>query len=396
MAQSPLKAPPDLSSKALRVAVYARVSTARQAEADLSIPDQISQANNWCIRHGHELVSEYIEPGASGMDENRPVFQKMLSDAKIQPRPFDLILVHSFSRFARDNFAYAFAKRGLKRAGVALQSISQPLSDDATGNLVEAILTAVDAHHSEENAKHTSRAMKENARQGFWNGSRAPFGYVTVEAERRGEKIKKKLQIVEEEAAIILRVFDLYRGVEGLQHGVKAIASKLNQERITFRGKPFMISNVHRILTDEVYAGRHYFNRRDTRAQQDRPRDQWIPVDVPPIISRETFDLVQEQLAERAPRKTPARIVSSPTLLTGIATCAHCGAGMTLRTGKGYRYYACAGRAQKGPTRCSGCAVPMPKVDGTVIDPPPNRFLRLNGCVCWWRGISIRPGPTPS
>ena len=40
---------------------------------------------------------------------------------------------------------------------------------------------------------------------------------------------------------------------------------------------------------------------------------------------------------------------------------------MTLRTGKGYRDYACAGRAQKGPTRCGGCAVPMPKVDEAVL-----------------------------
>lgn len=331
---------PPFQDQPLRVAVYARVSTIRQAEADLSIPDQIGQAKNWCLRQGYELVQEYIEPGASGMDENRPVFQKMLADAKVQPRPFDLILVHSFSRFARDNYAYAFAKRGLKKADIGLQSISQPLSDDATGNLVEVILTAVDAHHSEENAKHTSRAMKENARQGFWNGSRAPFGYIAAVAERRGEKVKKKLAIVEAEAVIIRHIFDLYRGTEGLQFGIKAIVTKLNAEGVLFRGKPFMISNVHRILIDEIYAGRHYFNRRDTRAQRDRPSTEWIPIEVPPIVSREIFNLVQEQLTERAPRTTPARVVNSPTLLTGIATCAHCGAGMTLRTGKGYRYYA--------------------------------------------------------
>jgi DNA invertase Pin-like site-specific DNA recombinase len=356
------------TAQPLRVAVYARVSTVRQAEADLSIPDQLAQAKSWSARLGHELVREYIEPGASGTDESRPVFQQMLSDARTQPRPFDIILVHSFSRFARDNLAYAIAKQTLKKAGISIQSISQPLSDDPTGELVEAVLTAVDAHHSRENAKHTSRAMKENARQGFWNGSPAPFGYVAAEAERRGDKIKKKLEVNEAEAAIVRRIYDFYRGSEGPQYGVKAIASKLNAEGTTFRGKPFMISNVHRILTDEVYAGRHYFNRRDTRAKLDRPREDWIPVEVPAIIPRAAFELVREQLAERAPRKTPARIVSSPTLLTGIAVCAHCGAGMTLRTGKGYRYYACAGRAQKGPTSCGGCAVPIPKTDQAVID----------------------------
>jgi hypothetical protein len=128
-----------------------------------------------------------------------------------------------------------------------------------------------------------------------------------------------------------------------------------------------MISNVHRILTSQAYAGRHFFNVRDSKSGGIRQQADWIAVDVPALVPQETWEAVQEQLAERAPHNTAARIVNSPTLLTGIATCGRCGAGMTLRTGKGYRYYACAGRAQKGPTRCGGCAVPMPKVDEAVL-----------------------------
>ncbi len=351
----------------MRVALYARVSTVRQAEADLSIPDQVRQAEAWCARQGYELVRKYIEPGASGTDETRPVFTEMLRDARASPKPFDIILVHSFSRFARDNFTYAIAKVSLKKAGILVQSITQPLNDDSQGEMIEGIIVNFDAYNSKEISKHTARGMKENARQGFWNGSKPPFGYSAVEAERRGEKIKKKLALLESEAGVVRRIFDLYRGVEGGQYGIKAIVVKLNAEGITFRGKPFMISNVHRILTNETYAGRHFFNVKDTKSDTVRPQADWIAVDVPSIITREVWEAVQTQLAERAPHKTPARIVNSPTLLTGIATCAHCGAGMTLRTGKGYRYYACAGRAQKGPTRCGGCAVPMTKVDEAVL-----------------------------
>lgn len=328
----------------------------------------MKQAEDWCSRHGHRLVKQYIEPGASGTDDSRPVFSEMLEDAKAAPKQFDIVLVHSLSRFARDGLIYALAKRALSKSGISIQSISQPLNDDSTGEMVESIIVAFDSFTSKEIGKHTSRAMKENARQGFWNGSRPPFGYDAIEAERRGDKVKKKLAINEAEAIIVRRVFDLYRGIEGPQYGVKAIASKLNGEGVTFRGKPFMISNIHRILTAETYAGRHWFNVTDTKTGATRPQAEWIAVDVPPIITRDTFELVQTQLADRAPQKIAARIVSSPTLLTGIAECAHCGAGMTLRTGKGYRYYACAGRAQKGPTRCGGCAVPMPKVDAAVLD----------------------------
>jgi site-specific DNA recombinase len=351
----------------LRVAVYARVSTSRQAEADLSIPDQIHQAKQWCDRQGGELTLQYIEPGASGTDENRPVFSEMIDHAKSSPKPFDVILVHSFSRFARDHLTYAIAKMSLNKAGVQIQSITQPLNDDPTGQMVEAILVTFDAYASKENAKHTSRAMIENARQGFWNGSRPPFGYDAVEAERRGEKIKKKLAVNDEEAQVVKRIFGLYLGAEGRQYGVKAIAAKLNGEGVTFRGKPFMISNVHRILTSETYTGRHWFNVSNSKSGRLRPQGEWVATTVPAIISAETFETIQLQLADRAPQKTPARVVNNPTLLTGIAVCGNCGAGMTLRTGKGYRYYACAGRAQKGPTRCGGCAVSMPKVDQIVL-----------------------------
>ena len=82
-----------------RAVVYARVSTGRQAEADLSIPDQIRQAEHWCQQNGVALTHRYLEPGASGTDENREVFQEMLADARRKPRPFDTVLVHSFSRF---------------------------------------------------------------------------------------------------------------------------------------------------------------------------------------------------------------------------------------------------------------------------------------------------------
>jgi hypothetical protein len=209
--------------------------------------------------------------------------------------------------------------------------------------------------------------MKENARQGFWNGSTAPFGYIAIDAERRGDNVKRVLSIKDDEARIVHRIYDLYLGVETLQFGVKAIVSKLNGEGISFRGKPFMISRVHRILTSETYTGTFWFNVTDTKTKQVRPRSEWVRMETPLLINREVFDEVQEQLASRAPKKRAPRLVNSPTLLTGIATCAHCGAGMTLQTGKSYRYYACAGRAQKGPTRCGGCAVSMPKVDSAVL-----------------------------
>jgi hypothetical protein len=135
--------------------------------------------------------------------------------------------------------------------------MTQEFGADTTGNLIRQILGSFDEYQSRENAKHTLRAMQENARQGFWNGAQPPFGYRTVEAGRRGHKVKKVLALEQAEAAVVRRIFDLALGRAGLPLGVKAIVNRLNAEGCRHRGKPFHISSVHRILTAATYTGLH-------------------------------------------------------------------------------------------------------------------------------------------
>jgi DNA invertase Pin-like site-specific DNA recombinase len=80
-----------------------RVSTGRQADSDLSIPDQRRQAKGYCASRGWEIVADYVEPGASATDDRRPEFQRMIDAATAKPPAFDVILVHSFSRFSAIN-----------------------------------------------------------------------------------------------------------------------------------------------------------------------------------------------------------------------------------------------------------------------------------------------------
>ena len=111
-----------------------------------------------------------------------------------------------------------------------------------------------------------------------------------------------------------------------------------------------------------------------------------------PIVPKEDFERVQATLAARAPRSTPPRAVNCPTLLTGLARCKTCGAGMTLRTGKGgrYRYYVCAGRAQKGVTACPGQSISMDALDGMVLE-----ALTEQRRACSQGGGSVPPSATP-
>jgi site-specific DNA recombinase len=183
-----------------KAALYLRVSTVRQAEKELSIPDQRRQGGAYCKAKGWTVIQEFEERGASATDDKRPVFQEMIDTAAREERPFDVIVVHSYSRFFRDAFQLEFYLRRLKKHGVKVASITQETGDDPMSQMVRQILALFDEYQSKENGKHTLRAMKENARQGFWNGSLPPYGYRTVEAERRGDKIKKRLEIDPAEA----------------------------------------------------------------------------------------------------------------------------------------------------------------------------------------------------
>jgi len=353
-----------------RVALYVRVSTTRQAEGELSIPDQIKQGEAFCAARGLTLIETFVEPGASATDDRRPEFQRMIDAATGPARLFDLVLVHSMSRFFREQFLSEMYIRKLRKAGVALVSMTQEFQDDTTGNLIRQILGSFDEYQSRENAKHTLRAMRENARQGFWNGARPPFGYRTVGADKRGQKVKKVLAVDEAEAAVVRDVFGLALGWAGMPLGVKAIVNHLNQAGIKHRGKLFHISSVHRMLTAATYTGGHHFNRREARTGRAKESGQWIALAVPQIIAAEDFEAVQASLRSRSPKRVPPRVVGNPTLLTGLARCATCGSGMTLRTGKSgrYRYYTCAGCAQKGKTMCPGRSISMAALDGMVLE----------------------------
>jgi site-specific DNA recombinase len=92
------------------------------------------------------------------------------------------------------------------------------------------VIALFDEYQSKENAKHVLRSMKENARQGFWNGSMAPLGYRVIEAEKRGSKIKKRLDIDAVEVETVKLIFTLYLNGDGESGalGVKEIVKWLN------------------------------------------------------------------------------------------------------------------------------------------------------------------------
>jgi site-specific DNA recombinase len=167
--------------KVATAALYVRVSTGRQADKDLSIPDQERQLKAYCKQQGWDIYKVYKEPGASARDGKRPVFQEMIYDAGSKDHPFDTILTLTTSRFFRDATEAKICKRKLATHGVKVAAIHQEVTDDPMGGFVEGIFELIDQYESDMNGYHTLRAMKENARKGYINGSTPKFGFMAVE-----------------------------------------------------------------------------------------------------------------------------------------------------------------------------------------------------------------------
>lgn len=365
-----------------RAILYLRVSTGRQAANDVSLPSQRDITTTHCASKNWIVVGEYVE-AATATDDRRPVFQQMMERACDSDKPFDLIVFYSFNRFFRNGADMELAIRKLRKHGVEVVSVTQPTGDDHSRELMRQLIGVFDEHTSREISKNTKRAMSESAKQGFWNGSTPPIGYKIVEAERRGQKVKKKLAIDEVEAETVRLMFRLYLEGDGVRGplGVKETTKWLNSHGYrTRRGATFGVGPVHRILSDSCYAtGRRPYGKRNSRNGGQNDPSSIVEIPAPVLIDLEVFERAQAKLGQNNPRTTPPRVVNGPSLLTGIAVCASCGAGMTrtgtIRRGKSYSYYSCAGCQQKGKSVCKGRHIPAATLDNIILSNLKQRLL---------------------
>src|SRR5262249_19986340 len=243
---------------------------------------------------------------------------------------------HAFSRFYRNGAEMELTIRSLRKLGVEVVSVTQPTGDDPAQEMMRQIIGIFDEYTSRENGKNVTRAMRESARQGVWDGSTPPLGYRIIEAERRGAKIKKRLEIDPVEAETVQLIFRLYLEGDGQSGplGVKETTSWLNKNGHRTRlGSHFGVGPLHRILKNSCYAtGKWRYGIRNSRTGTLHDPSTIVEVEIPTILSMELFDRVQRRLSDNNPKVTAPRIVNGPTLLAGPAVCAPPGGGVNPPT----------------------------------------------------------------
>ena len=353
-----------------KAAIYARVSSERQAEKDLSIAAQIKALQKYALERGWDVIGEYIDEAESARTANRPAFKDMIAMARKKTKPFDVILVWKLSRFARNREDSILYKSLLRKHGISVISINEKVDETPAGYLLEGIIEVIDEFYSINLSQDTVRGMKENASRGFYNGGFAPLGY-----QRKRVKIgiaqKTKLIPDEKERTIIKKIFDM--AVVG--KGGKEIAKALNAEGIRTRtGKLFSTTAINHILRNEVYIGtlvwrlkKHCYKTLNTVNSEDITR---VSNCHEALISSEDFARVQQFLNMRRPISRHPRTISSQYLLSGLIRCGKCGSAMIgcwAKSGK-YFYYDCVQHQKKGKRACDCKLISKDKLENFVIE----------------------------
>ncbi len=342
-------------------ALYARVSSDRQ-DVDLSVAAQLRALRDFAERNGYRVVREYIDEAESGRVADRPQFRKMLDEASETESPFQEILVWKFSRFTRKREHAVAFKSMLRRRGIRVTSITEHADDTPTGKLMEAIIESVDEFYSDNLAQEVRRGMRESAQRGFYLSSVAPFGYRKVYVADGGKQ-RPRLELDPPKDALARRIFEMaLRGQSILE-----IVKTLNKEGIpTAKGKRWLKTTVHNMLSNEVYMGTLVWGLKAT----DGSEPVRVENAVPAIVSKEEFERVRAMLEARAPAKTNPRRAASPYLLSGLVACALCEKKLTAAEAKGgrYSYYVCGSLLKRGSGSCETPRLNAKRFETLILD----------------------------
>ena len=332
-------------TKQLRTgALYIRVSTADQAELSPDAQKRLlldyAKKNNIVI--SNDFV--YMESVSGRRAQKRPEFQKMIATAKHASHPIDIILVWKYSRFARNQEESIVYKSMLKKDGVEVVSVSEPLIDGPFGTLIERIIEWMDEYYSIRLSGEVLRGMREKALK---NGYQATpcLGY---DAVGNGQPFI----INEEEYRIIDYIMDQY---DNYNVDTTAIARKCNDLGYrTKRGNLFERRNIDFILRNPFYTGTVIWNGTKFEGTHE---------------ARLAKDRYEKRLRLMNARRRPAKnrnVSACKHWLSGLLKCSICGATLSYTGNQACPYFQCWKYA-KGVHKTS-VSISVKKVETAVID----------------------------
>jgi site-specific DNA recombinase len=341
---------------------YLRVSSRRQVdkgfdEDGLSLPAQREACARYAADHAITIVGEYIERGESARSADRPAFQAML--ARIQrDRDVQVVVVHKVDRFARNLEDHVTVRALLRRLGVELVSVVEPLDDSPQGRLTEGIHALMAEFYSANLAAEIRKGMTQKAKQGGWP-HQAPLGYRNIR-KPVGGRLVACIEPDPDRAHHILAAFQLYAtGDWTLERLTAELAARglCNRGRRDYPPKPLSLGGVAKLLANKAYVGLIDWNGVLVQGQHQ------------PLVSPELFQQVQDLLAARSARGTRER--KHHHYLKGVLYCAVCSRRYsylvaTGNNGRRYPYFYCLGTRPAGRGGCREPHIPADRLEDQV------------------------------
>lgn len=314
----------------LKYCLYARKSTESEERQVMSIDSQIKEMLQLADRDGLEVVSMKRESHSAKETGQRPIFNEIVEE--IKDGKYNAILTWAPDRISR-NAGDLGKIVDLMDAGILqeIRTFSQTFSNNPNEKFLLMILGSQAKLENDNRGINVKRGLRTRCEMGLWPGM-APVGYLNQ------KHVDKKCQIIldEKRAPVIKKMYEkmAYEKWSGrkIYHWLKF---EINFH--TTGNKPLALSNVYRTLQNPIYYGTFEY---------PRGSGNWYEGKHAPIIDKELFDQVQEQLK----RDNIVR-QSKEFAFTKLMTCGKCGSGISAEekykqlkdgTSAKYIYYGCS------------------------------------------------------
>ena len=347
------------------IAVYARVSTARQ-EDEKTIDTQLLAIREFARHNNYTITQEYTDEGWSGDILARPSLDRLRTDAK--KKLWDGVLAYDPDRIARRGSYQALVMDELEELGLEVLFVTTPAPKNIEDRMLYGMKGLFAEYERAKIAERTRLGKLRKAREGHIIATEAPFGYRLV--RRQGKKgdpefSETHYEIDEAEAPMARLIFS-WAGDEGLS--IRSVVKRLQEMNIRPRKSPrgvWSTSTLTTLLKNKTYIGEgHYgasvgavpkkpikpgaYKRIKKSSRKIRPEEEWIKIPTPRLIDNDLFERVQAQLLKN--RVFSIRNTKNEYLLAGKIRCM-CG---KARGGEGalrgkHLYYRCIDRLVSFP-----------------------------------------------
>ena len=368
----------------MKVAMYVRVSTQRQAQTQ-TIEQQLDRLREQSRNQGWLWCDEHIfrDDGYSGAKLRRPGLDRLRD--QVRAGAFDRVIITAPDRLARNYVHQVLLMEELERGGCHVEFVEHPMSQDPHDQLLLQIRGAVAEYERSLIAERMRRGRQQKYQAGCllpW--TRPPYGY-RVDPARPRDPAGARLE--PDEAAVVAEIFETYAQEK---QSLMGITKQLMERRVpTPSGRQrWNQATVHGIVSNPIYTGTVYIGR--TRATEAHQRHsplapigrvrgghtrtdpaEWVAVaQVPPIVSQEVFDQVQVKLAQNQ-QFASRHNTTHAYLLRALVSCGVCHLSCMGRSSTaGYAYYTCRGKNQMivscRDEKCHSRFIPAGQLDELV------------------------------